>query len=178
MMKKYIIIVLALAGLVTGCKKKQEAAPCTLSAGSTIASPTEEAMVTAYLSANTITNAIELDNCGMYYVITAPGGSKKPAQCSQITVKYVGSLANGTIFDQTSGTNSATFFLNSSDPSRVFIEGWRRGLPLIGEGGKIRLFIPPALGYGSANFINPSTGTVIIPGNSMLIFDIELISVS
>jgi FKBP-type peptidyl-prolyl cis-trans isomerase FkpA len=51
------------------------------------------------------------------------------------------------------------------------IVGWQKGLPLISSGGKITLYIPPSLGYGSA-----AAGS--IPANSILIFDIELISVS
>ena len=51
------------------------------------------------------------------------------------------------------------------------IKGWGEGLTDIKEGGKIRLFIPSDLGYGQR-------GTGPIPGNSVLIFDVELIKVS
>jgi FKBP-type peptidyl-prolyl cis-trans isomerase FkpA len=50
------------------------------------------------------------------------------------------------------------------------IQGWTNGVPLIKKGGKIKLYIPPALGYG-AN----TTSDGRIPGNSILIFDVELL---
>ncbi len=166
---KYALIVLMLTLAVAGCKKKTE--PCTVTAGSTVAPASEEAMITTYLASNSITNAVELDNCGLYYIIDVAGNTDKPNQCSAMQVKYVGKLANGTIFDQTTGTNTANFTLGG------LIEGWKRGLPLIGEGGKIRLFIPPSLGYGAAGIINPNTGQVVIPANAILIFEVEIIAV-
>ena len=51
------------------------------------------------------------------------------------------------------------------------IAGWTEGLQLIGEGGKIRLFVPSALGYGE----NGNRG---IEPNSTLIFDVELVKVN
>ena len=53
------------------------------------------------------------------------------------------------------------------------IEGWKMGLPLIQKGGKIRLYIPPSLGYGP-NDLKDRNNNVVIPGNSILIFDITL----
>jgi FKBP-type peptidyl-prolyl cis-trans isomerase FkpA len=47
------------------------------------------------------------------------------------------------------------------------ILGWQYGIPLVKAGGRIMLYLPPSLGYGSQ-----STGT--IPANSVLIFDITL----
>ena len=51
------------------------------------------------------------------------------------------------------------------------IKGWTEGLQLIGEGGKIRLFVPSELGYGE----NGNRG---IEPNSTLIFDVELVKVN
>jgi FKBP-type peptidyl-prolyl cis-trans isomerase FkpA len=89
--------------------------------------------------------------------------------CSFITVKYVGRLTNGSIFDQTQGADTFSSYLGN------LIRGWVNAVPYIKTGGKIRLFIPPSLGYGSAN--QTSGGVVTIPGNSILIFDIELVNV-
>ncbi len=74
---------------------------------------------------------------------------------------YTGKLVNGTVFDQTPAGANATLVLGQ------LIVGWQKGLPLIGTGGKITLYIPPSLGYGSS-----AVGSV--PANSILIFDIEL----
>jgi FKBP-type peptidyl-prolyl cis-trans isomerase FkpA len=56
----------------------------------------------------------------------------------------------------------------------TLIDGWKIGVPLIKKGGQIRLYIPPSLGYGSSD-VRDNQGRVIIPGNSILIFDITLI---
>jgi FKBP-type peptidyl-prolyl cis-trans isomerase FkpA len=164
---KQLMLILCFVMALASCKKKEE--PCTLTAGNTVAPASERTQVTSYLGTNGI-NATELDNSGLFYLITAPGSSERATQCAALRVKYKGQRADGVIFDQTVGENVATFVLGN------LIEGWKRALPLIGEGGKMRLFIPPSMGYGSAGLVN--NGVVLIPPNSMLIFDIELLSIT
>lgn len=96
------------------------------------------------------------------YIITDPGGAVRPSQNANVTVNYVGTLTDGRIFDQTTGT-PRTFNLQG------LIPGWTLGIPRIGAGGKITLLLPPNLAYG-----NNSVG--IICPNSELIFEIELVS--
>lgn len=167
---KSVLVGAALLLALNSCKKKDP--PCTIEAGSTVAPASEEKMITDYLAANNITNAVELNNSGLYYTITTQGSTERAEQCSVLRVKYVGRFTNGTIFDQTQGDNVATFELGG------LIEGWKRTLPLIGEGGKIKLYIPPSMGYGSTDRINPQTGQIIIPRNSVLIFEIELLTIT
>lgn len=171
MTMKYVLSALLLLTLVTGCKKKKDTT-CVIQAGNTVAPAAEETLVTTYLSSNAITNAVELENSGMYYSIETAGNSKRSSQCNTIVVKYVGKLVNGNIFDQTPGTNTRSLQLGG------LIEGWRRSLPLIGEGGKMKLYIPPALGYGAAGLIDRSTGQVIIPPNQIIVFDMELVAIN
>lgn len=156
--------------VLTACKKKNDN-ECPYKTENTSASAQEEAVVTDYIAANNITGTTELGTSGLYYVIDAPGNSNKPALCNTIVAKYKGQLTNGTIFDQTTGTATASFTLGG------LIEGWNRALPLIGEGGKIRLYIPSSLGYGAAGSFNPNTGFYTIPQNAMLIFDVEIVNV-
>jgi FKBP-type peptidyl-prolyl cis-trans isomerase len=87
---------------------------------------------------------------------------------STITVKYTGTLTDGTVFDSTAkqGGTPATFTLAQGQ----LIEGWVQGIPGMKVGGKRKLVIPAALGYGSQ-----SVGS--IPANSTLIFEIELVDV-
>lgn len=151
----------------SACKKNQS---CDRDAGTTVAPANERAMVTSYLAARSIT-ATELGNSGMFYVIVNPGNNRTPNVCNNVRVRYRGELANGTVFDQTTGTTTVDF------PLGQLIEGWRRGLPLIGEEGKIRLYIPPSLGYRDQAQIDSRTGFVTIPANSMLIFEIDLVRV-
>lgn len=95
---------------------------------------------------------------GLYYIILQPGGNDKPTKNSSITVSYKGTLLNGEVFDENEFFTSYLSYL---------IEGWRLGIPMIGSGGKIKLFIPSTLGYG-----DKASGS--IPANSVLIFDITL----
>ena len=80
-----------------------------------------------------------------------------------VTIHYTGALASdGTVFDSSVARGqTATFPLDN------LIAGWQEGIPGMKVGGKRRLFIPSAQGYG------PS-GTQGIPPNSDLVFDIEL----
>jgi FKBP-type peptidyl-prolyl cis-trans isomerase len=85
-----------------------------------------------------------------------------------VTVQYVGSLANGTVFDASAnhGTTGFTFKLGAG----LVIKGWDEGVVGMKVGGKRKLVIPPSLGYGPQDY-GP------IPGNSTLTFEIELVKV-
>lgn len=115
-----------------------------------------------YISANSL--LATPTGSGLYYIVTAPGSTRKPTANSQVRVRYTGKLTDGYIFDRTIGTEIRTFRLNEVIP------GWTEGMQLFGEGGKGILIIPCQLGYGSND-----TGD--IPPGSVLIFEIELIDV-
>ncbi len=113
-------------------------------------------LIDEYLAANNITS--EADTSGLRYSIATKGSDFKPQLVDSIQVNYSLFLLKGdSIF--TNGQN--TFLLNK------LIRAWRIALPLVGEGAKLRLFVPSGLAYG-----NYRTGP--IPANSNLIFDIEL----
>lgn len=114
-----------------------------------------------YLKANNLT--AEKDLSGIYYIIERPGSGNNPNISSYIKVKYKGYLLDGTVFDQTEGDETVQFSLSGN------ITGWQIAVPLLKPGGKGTFFIPSIWGYGRF-------GTGIIPGNSVLIFEIELIS--
>ncbi|MCS6807718.1 MAG: FKBP-type peptidyl-prolyl cis-trans isomerase [Bacteroidota bacterium] len=87
---------------------------------------------------------------------------------STVSVRYVGRLRDGRIFDATAaGDPPFSFRIGAGS----VIRGWEIGVNGMKVGGKRRLTIPSLLGYG-----NRQQGT--IPPNSTLIFDIELLSVS
>lgn len=99
---------------------------------------------------------------GLFYIIHEPGSEEKPTLNSELTVHYQGKFINGRIFDSSYGRQPATFMMTG------VIQGWQKGIPLIGKGGRVTLLVPPQLGYGDT----PPPG---IPANSVLIFDVELI---
>lgn len=148
-------------GLVTsGCFKKGDDCPYSLK--NITAPSSEEQAVLNYLSSNSITATKHGSN--MYYEVINAGTGATPQQCSGVLIKYAGKLTNGAQFD---AQENAIFTLGS------LIEGWKIGLPLIKKGGQIKLYIPPSLGYGNVD-VKDNNGTVIIPANSVLIFDITL----
>jgi FKBP-type peptidyl-prolyl cis-trans isomerase FkpA len=100
---------------------------------------------------------------GLYYVITSQGKGAQPNSNSDVIVNYKGYLTNGAVFDQ-SKTGGLAISLTE------VIKGWQEGIPYFKKGGKGKLLIPSALGYGS-------TAKSSIPANSVLIFDIELLDV-
>ena len=87
-----------------------------------------------------------------------------------VTVQYVGTLTNGTVFDasRAHGDQGFTFQLGAGQ----VIKGWDLGVAGMKEGGKRKLYIPSDLAYG-----NQAVGG-IIPANSPLIFEVELVKVS
>ena len=85
-----------------------------------------------------------------------------------VTVNYVGTLTNGTKFD--SSYDRGTPYVFQVGAGRV-IAGWDQGVPGMKVGGKRRLTIPPNLAYGSS-------GQGVIPPNSTLVFDIDLVSIA
>lgn len=113
-----------------------------------------------YLVTNNLT--AKKDISGLYYIMTVEGSGASPSITSTAEVKYKGSLLNGTIFDQTAVDKTFSYALSG------LVIGWQIGIPLMKKGGKATFIIPSSLGYGSANL-------GIIPPNSVLRFDIELI---
>ncbi|RXK57699.1 hypothetical protein ESA94_19430 [Lacibacter luteus] len=169
---KLMVAVVIAAVLIGACGKKDKN-ECTATAGSTVASDAEEAMVIKYLDSMGITTRTELNGSGMYYVIDTAGNSKRAGLCTSVTVSYKGYYRNGNVFDQATAASPATFPEISN-----LIEGWRRTLPLLGEGGVIRMFIPPSLGYGASGWQNPNTGLYYILPNAVLIFEMKLIAIN
>ncbi len=124
----------------------------------------EDNLIKDFLSTNKIT-ALKDAVSGLYYQIITPGTGNAVLATSTIKAVYTGRLLTGAIFDQAATANPLTIALSS------VIQGWQIGLPFIKSGGKIRLFIPSKLGYGA-------TAQSIIPANSILDFDIELVEVT
>ncbi len=121
----------------------------------------DEKIIKDYISARNL--SATRSNSGLYYIINTQGTGDKPTINSTVTVSYKGYLTDGSTFDQ-SAAAGATF------PLSGVIKGWQEGIPMFNKGGKGKLLIPSALGYGAQ-------ATSSIPANSVLIFDVELLNV-
>ena len=115
-----------------------------------------------YLAKNNLT--AQRSTSGLYYIINEQGTGTQPTAASNVTVAYKGYFTNGNVFDQ-SKAEGISFGLNQ------VIKGWTEGIPYFKTGGSGVLLVPSHLGYGSTN-----NGP--IPGGSVLIFDVKLISVN
>ncbi len=121
----------------------------------------EEEMILDYLNTNNLT--ADKTEEGIYYIINDPGNGEMPSINHTVTVKYTGYLLDGTVFDETQDNETRNFQLWGG-----LIEGWKISMPLLGKGGNGTFFIPSRYGYGS-------NGNGSIPGNSVLVFDINLV---
>jgi FKBP-type peptidyl-prolyl cis-trans isomerase FkpA len=123
--------------------------------------PIDKKIIEDYLAAAGLT--AQSTSSGLYYIIDKPGGANHPNINSAVSVNYKGYLTDSTVFDESYSSGQPSTFALSS-----VIAGWQEGLQLIGVKGRIHLYVPSALGYGSTE----KTG---IPANSVLIFDIDMV---
>lgn len=98
-------------------------------------------------------------------VVRKPTGDKVPSYGTSVTVHYSGKLLNGVEFDSSYKKNNPTVFSIGQ-----VIEGWNEALLTMKKGEKRVLIIPPELGYGKKGYPG------VIPPNSFLIFEVELIN--
>jgi FKBP-type peptidyl-prolyl cis-trans isomerase FklB len=122
---------------------------------------------TDFLEHNGHEKGVKTTPDGLEYKILIPGNAKAAAiqPSDEVTVHYRGKLLDGSEFDSSYAHGApVTFRVNG------VIKGWQEALVLMKPGAKWELFIPPDLGYGAT----PHPG---IPAGSLLVFDIELISV-
>jgi peptidylprolyl isomerase len=147
---------LALAVLLAACviSEKKPAAP-----SAPAASQPEEAVD----QSKTVTTP-----SGLKYIDMKVGEGQSPTTGQAVTVHYTGRLANGNKFDSSVDRGQPfTFVIGTGQ----VIKGWDEGVATMKVGGQRRLIIPPQLGYGSRGFSN------VIPPNSELHFDVELLDV-
>ncbi len=104
---------------------------------------------------------------GLTYSVLAEGGEgRTPVRGDMVKVHYTGWLTDGKVFDSSRQRGEPAEF-----PVGWVIEGWNEALAMMTPGSRLKLTIPPDLGYGERG----APGT--IPPNATLIFDVELLSV-
>lgn len=149
-MKKFLLL-FSTALLFLGCSDDDESAQL----------ETDLAIIQEYLQTNNL--VAQSTASGLHYIIKNEGFGNRPDADDEVTVVYKGQLINGRVFDESPNTG-LKFKL------RNVIPGWTEGIPLFKEGGEGTLILPSGLGYGP-------NATGVIPPNSVLIFDVKLITV-
>ena len=107
----------------------------------------------------------EITHTGLRYIVEKKGsGTESPKMGQPVKVHYQGQLLNGKVFDSSLIRKEPAVF----NIGQV-IEGWNEALVTMKKGEKRTLIIPPELGYGEYGYPG------VIPPNSFLIFDVELL---
>ncbi len=145
---KTVILVITLFALV-GLIVAQTAKPATSTPTKVTGAPTKTASGLEYWDIKVGTGAV------------AESGQ-------HVKVDYTGWLTNGKKFDSSVGTGKPFEFVLGAGQ---VIKGWDEGVTGMKVGGKRQLRIPPDLAYGAKGYPG------VIPANSTLIFDVQLIDV-
>ena len=155
-----LCLLLALAACGTAPNAAPTPAPSTVPTSA--AAPTDEAGATGR-EENVVTTA-----SGLQYIEIQAGSGEAPIPGSVVAVHYRGTLSDGSVFDSS---------FERGEPIRfplgrgMVIAGWDEGIALMRVGGKARLIIPPALGYGAQGY------PPVIPANATLTFEVELVEI-
>jgi FKBP-type peptidyl-prolyl cis-trans isomerase len=121
----------------------------------------------AYLAENAKRTGVVTTPSGLQYEVITMGTGPKPLASDQVKVHYTGMLTDGTVFDSSVERGEPAVF----GVGQV-IQGWVEGLQMMPAGSKWKLYIPSDLAYG------PSGGPGgRIPGNSALVFEVELLEI-
>ncbi|KAG1735124.1 uncharacterized protein EDB91DRAFT_1145394 [Suillus paluster] len=94
------------------------------------------------------------------------GDGKTAKNGAKISMRYIGKLQNGKIFDQNTKGKPFTFKLGAGD----VIKGWDVGVAGMQIGGEREIIVPPAMGYGAKKIAD-------IPPNSTLIFEVKCLEI-
>lgn len=123
----------------------------------------------AYSKEEKMSEDIQTTSSGLQYIVIEEGTGDKPEKGKKVKVHYTGKLEDGTVFDSSVKRGVPIEF--TLGVGQV-IKGWDEGIADMKPGGKRQLIIPPDLGYG------PNGYPPVIPPNSTLIFDVELVEVN
>jgi FKBP-type peptidyl-prolyl cis-trans isomerase FkpA len=102
---------------------------------------------------------------GLYYCIEKQGEGPFIKATDQVSFRYEGKLLSGEVFDGQNKKKPITY------PVKELIMGWQEAMLYLKKGGKIKLIVPPQLGYGDYDLDG-------IPPNSVLLFDMEVTDVN
>jgi FKBP-type peptidyl-prolyl cis-trans isomerase FklB len=118
-----------------------------------------------FLAKNRTRSGIRTTASGIQYEVLKDAQGARPVATDTVVVNYVGTLINGTEFDNSARQGKPIEF-----PLNRVIKGWTEGLQLMPVGSKYKFYIPQQLAYGM-NDQGP------IPGGSTLVFEVELLAI-
>ena len=159
------VLVIVVAQITGG-----QAAVASVGAPSTGAPNQTEVKLAAASLINMSDLEIKETGTGLKYKVITPGTGATPKKGDTVIVHYTGTLEDGTKFDSSRDRNSPFSF--KLGVGQV-IKGWDEGLSIMRVGDRYTLIIPPDLGYGARD-----VGNGLIPANSTLVFDVELLRIS
>ena len=162
MLRRIILLAsaLATAGLAACLGDASNAGPTLPYANETLYSDPATAVYAPVTGVNIAT--MTRTESGLYYRDSVVGTGVAATPTSRVTVNYIGYVPTGRIFDRSS--TPATFALTQ------VVKGFQEGISGMRVGGKRRLVLPPALGYGAQ-------ANQVIAANSVLVFYVELLGV-
>jgi FKBP-type peptidyl-prolyl cis-trans isomerase len=121
-----------------------------------------------FLEMNKNQDGVISTESGLQYIILAQGSGERAKDGDTVTIHYTGTFLDGTKFDST---------IDKKQPLAItlaegqLIQGWIEMLRLMKKGDKVKAWMPSNLAYGEM-------GNPFIPGNSLLIFEMELLDIN
>ena len=121
----------------------------------------------SYLAKNKTQKGVVTTKSGLQYKILKAGTGKSPQKTDTVTIRYFGTLTNGTPFDGSHRNRPGT----TPVTGRLVIKGWTEALQLMKVGAKWKLFIPSHLAWGEHPIFSN------VGPNEVLLYEIELLEI-
>lgn len=119
----------------------------------------------AFLATNKSKQGVKTTKSGLQYLVMKSGNGAKPKPTDHIRVRYKGTRTDGSIFEATDPKAEPTVL-----DMQLLIPGWKEALAMMKCGDKWTLYVPPELAYAEG-------GNIGIEPNSLLIYELELVSI-
>ncbi|MCL2175212.1 MAG: FKBP-type peptidyl-prolyl cis-trans isomerase [Treponema sp.] len=126
-----------------------------------------------FLAENSQKPGIIVTESGLQYEVITEGRGPKPTEQDRVRIHYEARFTNGDLFESSYNQGEPEIF----GISQVF-PGWGEGMMLMSAGSKYKLYIPSALAFGEAGYIDPWSQEVYVRPYTVMIFEIELLEIN
>jgi FKBP-type peptidyl-prolyl cis-trans isomerase len=120
-----------------------------------------------FLAANGKRSGVHTTPSGLEYQVIKPGSGPTPTAADVVLVDYRGMLTDGTEFDASKPGQPTAM------PVGGVVPGFAEALMLMPKGATYRIWLPPEHAYGAEDK-RDETGRIVIPANSVLVFDVVM----